>query len=137
MTKSLEYYNRIRPAVVDAVSRGVEVELLFLHPQHLTAANAETQRTVVNELRREFPTVTLRFSDRQLPWRGTLADPSMEYDTGVAIFLVEEKEIPLHMRQAAITENGSFVAGLRRYFELVWEHESTALAAIEYDEHTV
>jgi hypothetical protein len=30
------------------------------------------------------------------------------------------------MRQAAITENGSFVAGLKRYFDLVWEYDSTA-----------
>jgi hypothetical protein len=30
------------------------------------------------------------------------------------------------MRQAAITENGSFVAGLKRYFDLIWEYESVA-----------
>jgi hypothetical protein len=28
------------------------------------------------------------------------------------------------MRQAAITDNGSFVAGMKRYFELIWEYES-------------
>jgi hypothetical protein len=28
------------------------------------------------------------------------------------------------MRQAAVTENGSFVAGLNRYFSLTWEYES-------------
>jgi hypothetical protein len=28
------------------------------------------------------------------------------------------------MRQAAITENGSMVAGLKRYFDRVWDHES-------------
>lgn len=48
----------------------------------------------------------------------------MAYDDGEAIFLVEEPEVPNHMRQAALTENGSFVAGFKRYFELVWEHES-------------
>jgi hypothetical protein len=50
----------------------------------------------------------------------------MDYETGRAIILVEEKDVPLHMRQAALTDNGSFVAGLNRYFELVWEHESVA-----------
>jgi hypothetical protein len=30
------------------------------------------------------------------------------------------------MRQAAVTENGSFVAGLGRYFDLIWEHESVS-----------
>lgn len=58
--------------------------------------------------------------------RGTIADPSMDYDTGKAIFLVEEKDVPLHMRQAAVTDNGSFVAGLDRYFTLTWEYESVA-----------
>jgi hypothetical protein len=81
-------------------------------------------------LRREFPGVRARFSDERLPWRGTLADPSMEYETGTAIFLVEETDVPLHMRQAAVTENGSFVAGLKRYFDLIWEHESTPLEDI-------
>ena len=46
-------------------------------------------------------------------------------ETGGAIFLVEEPDVPNHRRQAALTENGSFVAGLKRYFDLVWEHEST------------
>jgi hypothetical protein len=50
----------------------------------------------------------------------------MDYESGKAILLVEEKDIPLQMRQAAITENGSFVAGLYRYFELLWTHESVA-----------
>jgi hypothetical protein len=49
----------------------------------------------------------------------------MDYDTGKAIFLVEEKDVPLHMRQAAVTKNGSFVAGMDRYFTLTWEYEST------------
>lgn len=132
ITKSLEYFDRIRPALADAIDRGVDVELLFLHPRHLAEHNADVQRTVVGTLRREFPEVGLRFSDERLPWRGTLADPSMDYDTGIAIFLVEEPDIPLHMRQAAVTENGSFVAGLKRYFDLVWEHESTPPENISY-----
>jgi len=49
----------------------------------------------------------------------------MEYDSGTAILLVQEDEVPNHMRQAAIIENGAFVAGLKRYFDLVWEYESS------------
>jgi len=133
LTKSLEYFDSIRPAVEAAVERGVAVEVLFLHPRHLSEHNSSVQREVVSELRREFPDVAVRFSEEQLPWRGTLADPSMEYDSGIAIFLVEEKDVPLHMRQAAVTENGSFVAGLNRYFELIWEYESASAADIERD----
>jgi sugar-specific transcriptional regulator TrmB len=133
LTKSLEYFDSIRPAFEAAIERGIEIELLFLHPQHLSEHNSSVQREVVRELRREFPEVDIRFSEEPLPWRGTLADPSMEYDSGIAIFLVEETDIPLHMRQAAVTENGSFVAGLNRYFELIWEHESVSEGEIERD----
>jgi hypothetical protein len=52
----------------------------------------------------------------------------MDYETGTAIFLVEEKDVPLHMRQAAVTENGSFVAGMDRYFSLIWEYDSVPAA---------
>jgi hypothetical protein len=34
--------------------------------------------------------------------------------------------MPNAIRQAALTENGSFVAGLKRYFDLIWEYESVA-----------
>ena len=48
----------------------------------------------------------------------------MDYDTGKAIFLVEEEDVPLYMRQAAVTENESFVAGMGRYCDLIWEYDS-------------
>lgn len=124
LTKSFEYFDNIRPTFEDALERGVDIELLFLHPEHLSEHNATTQRDVLHELDRDFPSVGVRFSEEPLPWRGTLADPSMDYETGIAIFLVEEKDVPLHMRQAAVTENGSFVAGLKRYFDLIWKYES-------------
>jgi sugar-specific transcriptional regulator TrmB len=126
LTKSFEYFDSIRPTFEDALKRGIDIQLLFLDPEHLSDDNAAIQREVLRELDRDFPSVGIRFSEEPLPWRGTLADPSMEYETGIAIFLVEEKDVPLHMRQAAVTENGSFVAGLKRYFDLIWEYESVS-----------
>jgi len=126
LTKSFEYLDSVRPALEAALDRGVDVDVLMLHPRHLSAENAAIQREVLAELDAAYPEVAVRFSEQPLPWRGTLADPSMDYETGVAILLVEEKDVPLHMRQAAVTENGSFVAGLKRYFELIWEYESAA-----------
>jgi hypothetical protein len=58
----------------------------------------------------------------------------MEYESGDAVLLVEEKDVPLHMRQAAVTDNASFVAGMSRYFDLIWEHESTETDDVEYRE---
>ncbi len=124
LTKSFEYFHGIEPAFKDAVDRGVTVEILFLNPKHLTEQNKTIQKEIISYIDETYPDVDYRFSDEKLPWRGTLTDPSMEYDTGKAIFLVEETDVPLHMRQAAVTENGSFVAGMKRYFDLIWEYES-------------
>jgi sugar-specific transcriptional regulator TrmB len=126
LTKSFEYFDSVRPAFEDALDRGIDVTVLFLHPDLLSAGNQPIQADIVEQFEATYPAVEVRFSEEQLPWRGTLVDPSMDYESGKAILLVEEKDIPLQMRQAAITENGSFVAGLYRYFELLWTHESVA-----------
>ena len=125
-TKSLEYLIDIESTLQDVVKRGVDVSILFLHPAHLSEENSRIQAEIVDQIDSEFPDVEYRFSNERLPWRGTLADPSMEYETGTAILLVEAKNIPLHMRQAAVTENEAFVAGMNRYFTLIWEHDSVA-----------
>jgi len=131
LTKSFEYLPTIDSALRDALDRGVDVNVLCLHPRHLSEQNRTKQSHIVADLEQTFSEVNLRFSDERLPWRGTLADPSMEYDSGTAIFLVEEPGIPLHMRQAAVTENGSFVAGMKRYFDLIWDYESTTDPDVE------
>lgn len=124
LTKSFEYLDAVRPAVEDAIDRGIDVYALFYHPDLLDDDERRVQAGVVETLREELPAVEFRFATGPLPWRGTFIDPSMDYDDGEALFLVEEPDVPNHMRQAALTENGSFVAGFKRYFELVWEHES-------------
>ena len=127
LTKSFEYFERIEAALADALDRDVSVTVLFLHPDRLSPDNRSVQADIIEHIRAEYPDVGMKYSNDPLPWRGTFVDPSMSYDSGRAILLVEEKDIPLSMRQAAITENGSFVAGLKRYFDLVWEHDSTNL----------
>ncbi|CCQ33818.1 Transcriptional regulator TrmB protein [Halorhabdus tiamatea SARL4B] len=124
ITKSFAYFESVRPAFEAAYDRGVPIRVLLLDPEHLSAENRPVQADMIERLRADFPDVELRYSEKLLPWRGTIVDPSMDYETGEAIMLVEEKDVPLSMRQAAVTENGSFVAGLGRYFELIWEYDS-------------
>ncbi|WP_313692516.1 TrmB family transcriptional regulator [Halorarum halobium] len=124
LTKSFEYFDSIEPAFADAYERGCELRVLFLDPEFLAGDNAAVQERTVEYLRSEYPDVASRFSATRLPWRGTVADPSLEYDSGEAVLLVEEEDIPLHKRQAAVTENASFVAGLERYFDLTWEYDT-------------
>ena len=132
VSKSFEYFESVEPALAEAVDRGVDVSVLLLDPSHLSTEPRDEpaiQAGIVERLEEEYPSVAVRFSTGQLPFRGTIADPSADYDSGTAILLVEEEEVPNHMRQAAITENGSFVAGLQRYFELIWEYESVRRAS--------
>ncbi|EMA29545.1 TrmB family transcriptional regulator [Haloarcula japonica] len=124
ITNSFAYLDSVEGALAETLDRGVEVSVLFLHPDELPAEKAAVQADIVDRLTAEHPAVDLRFSTEKLPWRGTLVDPSMDYDSGEAILLVEEPDVPNHMRQAAITDNGSFVAGMKRYFDLIWEYES-------------
>jgi len=135
LTKGFEYLGSVEAELSDAVDRGVTTQVLFLHPSHLEEGNVEVQEQRVDRILTEYSDVRVRFSDEILPWRGTLLDPSMEYESGEAVLLVEEKDVPLHMRQAAVTDNASFVAGLSRYFDLIWEHESMGLDDILASEY--
>jgi sugar-specific transcriptional regulator TrmB len=124
ITNSFAYFHDVEPAVEDALASGIDLSVLFLDPRHLPAEKARVQADIVDLIDTEYPDVAYRFSEEVLPWRGTFVDPSMTYDSGRAIFLVEETDVPDYKRQAAITENGSFVAGMKRYFDLVWRYES-------------
>ena len=132
ITTSFEYLDAVASALADALDRDIDVRVLMLHPEHVPASDRsapekrDVQATIVDRLATEHPGVEIRFSTGKLPWRGTLADPSMAYDSGRAVLLVEENDVPNDIRQAAVTENGSFVAGLKRYFDLIWAHESVA-----------
>lgn len=124
LTKSFGYIDSVEVAMRDAVDRGVDIDVLMLAPDHLSASNREQQAAIRERLLEEFLGVSVRIIDRVLPWRGTLADPSMSYDSGEGLLLVEQEQIPNHHRQAAVTENPSFVAGFWQYFDLLWTHES-------------
>ncbi len=124
LTKSFEYFESVEPAIKDALDNSIKIDILFLKPELLTPENQGIQKETIHHIDNSYPELNYRFSVERLPWRGTFIDPSMDYESGKAIILVEEKNIPLHMRQAAVTENASFVAGLKRYFDLIWKHES-------------
>lgn len=124
MTKSFEYIDSIEPALREAIEAGVDITVLFTHPEHISEPNAEIQQDILDTVGDVFPEIDYRFSERPMPWRGTLVDP--DRDDGTGIFLVGEKDTPLHMRQAAVTEDESFIAGMNRFFTLIWEHESVA-----------
>jgi len=91
LTKSFGYVSEVESALADAVERGVSVSALLLAPRHLLAENRRRQTDIIDYLHDSYPEIELRFSDERMPWRGTLIDPSMEYDSGEATFLVEQE----------------------------------------------
>lgn len=124
LTKSFGYVESVEVAMREAVNRDIDINVLMLAPEHLSEANQHQQTNIRALLAEKFPEITVRVSNRVLPWRGTFADPSVTYDSGRGLLMVEQEEIPNHHRQAAVTENPSFVAGFWQYFDLLWRHES-------------
>jgi len=128
LSKSFGFLDAVAPTLQEAVQRDITVQCLLLSPKYLSEENREEQAEIRSVLDEEFPSIEVRQSERKLPWRGTFIDPSLDYTSGQGILLVEQEEIPNHMRQAAVTENPSFVAGMWQYFDLLWNHESTSPA---------
>jgi sugar-specific transcriptional regulator TrmB len=98
ITKSFAYLDAVEPTLTTAHDNGCEIRILFLDPAHLTSENRDVQQETVEHIHDAYPAIETRFSEHLLPWRGTIVDPSVEYDQGAAIQLVEEKHIPLHKR---------------------------------------
>lgn len=122
-TKAMEYLPEVEEDLREAAVRGAEVRVLMLDPDRLSEESAEVQREsrdVLDEIGAE-----VRLSEGALPLRGSIVDASMDYEGGAAIFVVEERGVPLKLRDAAVTRNPSLVAGMKRYLDLAWEHESS------------
>ena len=124
VSKSFEYYPKVKKELVEAFGRGVDIKVLLLGKEYLDERSQRIQKEVVRMLKSDL-NVEIRFSKTQLPLRGSIVDPSYDYRTGKAIFVVEDPETPLYLRDAAVTENPSLVAGMKKYFDLIWKYEST------------
>lgn len=125
LNKSFGFLDAVVPTLTEAVERDVTIQCLLWSPEFLTETNRKQQAEIRSQLETEFPETDVGQSEGVLPWRGTFIDPSLEYTSGQGIVLVEQEETPNHMRQVAVTENPSFVAGMWQYFDLLWRHESS------------
>ncbi|MFO7967268.1 MAG: helix-turn-helix domain-containing protein [Archaeoglobaceae archaeon] len=125
-SKTFEYYPKVKKELIEASQRGVRVKVLLLGGGLLSEATQRVQEQILRLVGEELD-CELRLSKTILPLRGTIVDPSYEYKTGKAIFAVEDPVTPLYLRDAAVTENPSLVAGMKKYFDLIWDYESTGL----------
>ncbi len=85
-------------------------------PQELPEKeNVPIQEESIETFREEMPHAEIKYSKSIPTPRGSIVAPSYKYKSGEAIFLVEEKDVPMKLRDAAITENPSLIAGMKRY----------------------
>jgi sugar-specific transcriptional regulator TrmB len=125
-SKVFEYFPEVKDRLQKAMRKGVEIKILMLTSDQLTKRSRDVQKDIIGKIKKAIPKAKIRFSRSKLPLRGSMIDPSYEYKGGSAIFLVEEKEVPLYLRDAAVTSNPSLVAGMKKYFDLIWKYESRA-----------
>ncbi len=124
ISKVFEYYPKVKNELISAVNRGVNVKILLLGTEFLDERSKRVQEEIVDLLKEDLKDVEIKFSKTILPLRGAIIDPSYDYTSGKAIFVVEDPRTPLYLRDAAVTENPSLVAGMKKYFDLIWKYES-------------
>ena len=118
-TRAFEYFPKVRDEFVDATKRGIEIKVLMLNNEFMDERSISTQ----NQMRKMIEELggRVKISKEKIPIRMTLIDPSKDYSHGKVLFLVEEENVPVFMRSAAISENSSLVYGLSQYFDFLWE----------------
>lgn len=116
ISKVFEYLPKVVDALKDAVSRDVKVKVVLIDPSLLPENSRKKQfeilRTLWDQLNDK---IEVRFFCEYLP---LIVDPM---EGGKALFLVEEPETPLFLREAAITTHYNLVNGLALMFKLIWE----------------
>ncbi len=130
VSRSFEYYPKVRKEVIQAFDRGVDIKILLLGRDFVDERTRRVQQEILRMIKADMD-AEVRLSKTPLPLRGSIVDPSYDYRTGKAIFVVEDPETPLYLRDAAVTENPSLVAGMKKYFDLIWRYEATGKTDID------
>ena len=116
-SRAYEYLPRVVDELAAAGTRKVALKFILLDPSKLPAESVTVQQEMVALLKRRVPTAEIKFSSN-VPVRGTIIDSNSE---GAAMFLAEERGVPLFVREAAVTENMGVVRGLGMFFDLLWQ----------------
>jgi len=81
LTKSFGYIDAVRPAMRDAIARRRRRRRCATARARTPRRRTSGAKTKSELLAEEFPPVSVRISDRVLPWRGTFIDPSLSSTT--------------------------------------------------------
>ncbi len=127
VSHAFEHYGRLKENIINAYRRNVRLRVLLAHPNSMDVKYKERQKSLKKWMKRDMPRIEIKMFNGKIPIKATIADPDIQYKTGSAIFIVEQKEIPLFMREAAVTHNPSLVYGLKNYFDHLWESAQNEL----------
>ena len=116
-SRAYEYLPRVVDELVVAKSRNVTLKIILLDHSELAPESSSIQKEMLALLKSRIANAHVRFSSN-VPLRATIIDPD---DEGAAIFLAEERGVPLFVREAAVTENTGVVKGLSMLFDLLWQ----------------
>jgi len=117
------YIDAVRPAMRDAIEHGVDVDVLLLAPEHLSEEQAAPRRNP-NSPRRRVSAGIRPYQRSGAPVAGTFIDPSLEYDSGQGLLMVEQEEIRTTTARQRSRRTRRSWPGLWQYFDLLWRHES-------------
>lgn len=117
-SKAFEYYPEVRQTLKKALEENVYLRMILYAPDQLTEEEKKIQQEIIETMQQTLPSnFTINYAEK-VPLRGTIVDPGIGKG---AVFLVEERGVPLFLREAAATSNKKLVKALAHYFALFWQ----------------
>lgn len=116
-TRAFEYYRRAREYLIKASKKGVSIKILMNSYKSMDEKDQEIQSLTIKWLLKDLPSAQIKYSE-EVPIRMTIGDTD---NNSKAVFIAEQRGVPLLLREAAVTENSSFIKMLNIYFESLWQ----------------
>ncbi|MDG6900502.1 MAG: hypothetical protein JRM80_00875 [Nitrososphaerota archaeon] len=120
-SQALEYYSRLKGDFAKVRGNKIKIRLILVEPSLIDQGEREIQSSVVSLFKRDHPNTEIRYSV-EVPVRMSLGDA--QNLPGRAVFVSQQRGVPLLLREAAVTSNGAILRMLRIYFEALWERAS-------------
>ena len=120
-TRAMEYFENVKDELQEAVTKGVNIQILMRKSSSLSEDDAMKQEKNLESLKEILGDPShIRYSDT-VEIRGCIIDPEIG---GKALFLVEEEGVPHFLREAALTSHPGVAKALGSMFELKWRFDS-------------
>jgi len=120
-TRAMEYIDKVREDLEEAVGKGVDIKVLMRKPDSLSSDDASKQGMNLAALKEVLGgDAQIKYSP-EVEIRGCVVDHEVG---GKALFLVEEEGVPFFLREAAVTSHPGVVKALGSMLILKWKFDS-------------